>query len=289
MIKYCSLFLIMLKIFLLPLIFFHYIPAASAEQYHKTIIPYENKEREHLILKLEKSVITFTPSKKLIVVLLGAPGSGKSTHGIKLSKLLGIPHISVGDLIRQEILNQTKMGWVIKIYDQHFSDGLPDDILVGVLIRRIKREDCKYGFILDGFPKTETQVSILKNVLLRTEDIHIPIFLSLSKENIKSRLQKRYICPSCGVQVREFDNNPWPGYCPIDAKKGKMVLLINRSDDTNKKVLERRLKLFWKNKNMIISSLKKRAAVIIIKQNNDFTQDEIFEHLKEKIIERFNK
>lgn len=239
----------------------------------------------HNLIDKKKSQPSSTRPRKIIISLIGTSGSGKGTQGTLLSKWLNIPHISVGDLLREEFRNETKIGRVLKIYDNlFFPEQLPDEIPVGLLMRRLSQEDCFDGYILDGFPRTGIQANIIRNVLLSLNDLHIPIHLNISEDEIKVRLLNRYYCPSCGHQVREFDHNPWPGYCPLDANQGVMISLIHRPEDTFKEELERRLKLFRDNKTEILQNLSERDTVIHINLSNDLTPNNVFDLIKMEII-----
>lgn len=239
---------------------------------------------------LPKKYKVFNHSRKLVISLIGSSASGKGTQGEKLSKLLGIPHISIGDLVREELRSDTKLGLAMKLFDlNYFPQHMPDEFFIGLLIERVSKDDCKNGFILDGFPRTKLQAEVVKNVLLRSNDIHIALYLDISEEDIRERLSNRLYCTVCGHQVRQFDINPYPGFCPKHAEKGKMIPLVNRPDDKNSEELERRLRLFRENKNNILSSLAKRDPIITIRVNNKKNPDEVFLILKNEVYSRLEK
>lgn len=222
---------------------------------------------------------------KVVISFLGFSGSGKGTQGIKLSKLFGIPHISLGDIIRHDLRKKTKIGWLLEIHDKHhFPEYIPEQIFIGLLIERISNEDCRQGFILDGFPRTNTQAKIMNHVILNKKDIHIPIFLDVSEKACLKRLEKRFICPSCGCQIGEYTSNDWPGYCPKDAKNNKMVKLVRRSEDNNPIDIDRRQRLIRENKASILATLEERNPLITIKTNNKIVPDEVFKRIISEII-----
>jgi adenylate kinase len=230
---------------------------------------------------------------KLIISLIGFSGSGKGTQGARLSKLLGIPHISLGDIIRHELRMKTKVGWLLEIHDKsYFPQFIPEQIFIGLLIARITNDDCKYGFILDGFPRTGLQAKIANDIILKNQDIHIPVFLDISEEDCLKRFEKRYICPACGHQMGDYYNSSMPNYCPEDAKRGKKVKLIHRSEDKNLDDLERRQRLIRENKDLILSILGQKWPVISIQTNNTITPDTVFKNIVseiEKIIPSISK
>ncbi|MBS7644640.1 adenylate kinase [Candidatus Bathyarchaeota archaeon] len=130
----------------------------------------------------------------MILVLLGPPGAGKGTYASRLSQLLSIPHISTGDLVRDEIKADSELGRIIKNYSDK---GLlvPDEIITDVLKQRISKPDCDGGFILDGFPRTLRQAELLDEIAPVTAVINIDV----PDEVIIERLSNRLICRNCGA------------------------------------------------------------------------------------------
>jgi len=97
------------------------------------------------------------------IVMLGAPGAGKGTYASRLNVSLGIPHISTGDMVREEIKAQTELGKKIKQYSDK-GELVPDEIIIQLLADRIKKPDCRKGYILDGFPRTINQAEALGKI-----------------------------------------------------------------------------------------------------------------------------
>ena len=126
------------------------------------------------------------------IIFLGAPGSGKGTHATRVKTELGVPHISTGDIFRENIKGGTPLGVLAKSY---IDKGalVPDDVVISIVEDRLKREDCKNGFILDGFPRTIYQAEALKKIA----DIDVVINLVVEDEAIVKRVAGRRMC-RCG-------------------------------------------------------------------------------------------
>ena len=126
------------------------------------------------------------------IIFLGAPGSGKGTHATRVKTELGVPHISTGDIFRENIKGGTPLGVLAKSY---IDKGalVPDDVVIKIVEDRLSREDCKNGFILDGFPRTIYQAEALKKIA----DIDVVINLVVDDEAIVKRVAGRRMC-RCG-------------------------------------------------------------------------------------------
>jgi adenylate kinase len=226
-----------------------------------------------LLIKGKES-IKFNESNRLIFNLIGTPGSGKGTQGKMLSQIYGIPHISIGDLFRDNFRNKTSIGRLIMHHDSIDPDTFtpaPDEIYIGIISKRLSQDDCSNGFILDGFPRTSGQSEFLVKLLLRPGDIHFPIFMDLNEKIIKNRIQDRYICPGCGTQVGGHDG-VGDGFCPKEScNKTK---LKHRAEDTGRK-LERRFEIFRDNKEGILKILSERDSVIHISLKGDETPTDV--------------
>lgn len=237
-----------------------------------------------LILCKGDQKLVFNSERRFVLNLIGTSGSGKGTQGDMFSSLFGIPNISAGDIFRDEFRNKTKLGWMVENYDKTFyPEYLPDEIPIGMMAKRLGEKDCQLGYILDGFPRTEAQGNSTREVFLRFRDVHIPMFMDVPEKDIWERLPGRDICGNCGHQVRKFDVNPFPGFCPIEAINGKMIKLEKRVEDIDKSKIERRLKMFRDNKDGIISSMNKRDAVKTFPLTNKTPPKEVLHQLCEHI------
>ena len=133
------------------------------------------------------------------IIMLGAPGAGKGTQAERISKKYGIPHISTGDIFRANIKAGTELGIKAKAY---IDKGLlvPDDVTVDLVMDRISQEDCKNGYILDGFPRTIPQAESLTKALGDMgEAIDYAINVDVPDENIVNRMGGRRCCLNCGA------------------------------------------------------------------------------------------
>ena len=137
------------------------------------------------------------------MIFLGAPGAGKGTHAARVSEKLHIPTISTGALLRTEIRDGTDLG---KEADRYISRGnlVPDEVVIGMVKERIAREDCKEGFILDGFPRTISQAQALIDLGIRIDCV---LNLLVSDEEIVRRMRDRRVCPNCG-KTYSVHNHP---------------------------------------------------------------------------------
>ena len=133
------------------------------------------------------------------IIMLGAPGAGKGTQAIKIAEKYSVPHISTGDIFRANIKNKTELGQKAKAY---IDQGLlvPDELVVDLVVDRVKKEDCTKGYVLDGFPRTIPQAEALDKELTKTgESIDYAIDVEVPDENIVNRMSGRRACPTCGA------------------------------------------------------------------------------------------
>ena len=133
------------------------------------------------------------------IVLLGPPGAGKGTQGVVLSKHYHIPHVSTGDILREAVKNGTPMGMKAKAFMD--SGGLvPDDVVVGIIVDAISRDDMKKGYILDGFPRTLKQAEELDAALKKAASgIDMVLYFEIPEEIAIERLTGRRVCKKCGA------------------------------------------------------------------------------------------
>jgi adenylate kinase len=160
-------------------------------------------------------------------IFLGAPGAGKGTQAKLLSSKLNLPHISSGDIFRENIAAGTELGKVAEDYINR-GDLVPDDITNAMIRERLGREDCAQGAILDGFPRTEVQAQALAQNLQELGG-HIGAVFSIEvpEEVLVSRLSGRWLCKEKGHVYHEVHNPPRePGVCDVDGSE-----LYQREDD----------------------------------------------------------
>jgi len=183
--------------------------------------------------------------------MFGPPGSGKGTYASRLFEILKLPHISTGDLVRQEIKDKTETGKRIEAYTKR-GELVPDDTIVKLLKKRISQPDCSVGYILDGFPRTIPQAEALENIT----QIKVVINLDVPDEVIIERLSTRLTCKSCGaIYNRKFLKPKTEGVC--DRCGGQ---LYTRDDDTPK-VIQERLNTYRKQTQPLIDYYKEKGLI----------------------------
>jgi len=165
------------------------------------------------------------------IIFLGAPGAGKGTQAEIVSERLSIPTVSTGNIIRAALKDGTPMGLKARAYIEA-GELVPDDVVIGIIQERLAEDDCKNGFILDGFPRTIPQAEALDAmgiVIDKVIDIEVP------DETIARRLSGRRVCKNCGNSYHiDYKKPSVEGVC--DACGGELIL---RSDDAPETVLER--------------------------------------------------
>ena len=133
------------------------------------------------------------------IVMLGAPGAGKGTQAIKIADKYDIPHISTGDISRANIKGGTELGQKAKSYIDK-GELVPDEVTIGMLLDRIAQDDCKNGYVLDGFPRTIPQAESLTEALKSQGDrIDFALNIDVPDEAIIKRMSGRRACPKCGA------------------------------------------------------------------------------------------
>ena len=165
------------------------------------------------------------------LILLGAPGAGKGTQAEKICEKLGIPAISTGNMLREAMANGTEMGLKAK----SFIDAgklVPDEVVIGIIRERLQADDCKNGFILDGFPRTIPQAEALDQMGVRIDRV---IDIEVPDEKIAARLSGRRVCLKCGATYHiEYKKPKVEGVCDVCGDK-----LVQRKDDMPETVLDR--------------------------------------------------
>ena len=133
------------------------------------------------------------------IIMLGAPGAGKGTQAIKIADKYDIPHISTGDIFRANIKGGTELGQKAKSYIDK-GELVPDEVTIGMLLDRIAQDDCKNGYVLDGFPRTIPQAESLTEALKSQGDqIDFALNIDVPDEAIIERMSGRRACPKCGA------------------------------------------------------------------------------------------
>lgn len=165
------------------------------------------------------------------LIFLGAPGAGKGTQAEIVCDKLGIPAISTGNMLREAVKNGTPAGLAAKEYMDR-GDLVPDEAVIGILKDRIAQDDCKNGFILDGFPRTVEQAETLDKMGVNIDKV---IEISVPDEKIIARLSGRRVCEGCGASYH-IDYKPTKAEGICDSCGAKVV---QRVDDKPETVLSR--------------------------------------------------
>ena len=169
------------------------------------------------------------------IIMLGAPGAGKGTQAKKIAAKYDIPHISTGDIFRANIKNGTELGNKAKTY---MDQGLlvPDELVVDLVVDRVQQDDCKNGYVLDGFPRTIPQAEALDNALKAIGDkVDFAIDVEVPDENIVRRMGGRRACVGCGATYH-IVYNPTKVEGKCDTCGGELIV---RDDDKPETVLSR--------------------------------------------------
>mgnify|MGYP001299538679 FL=1 len=184
------------------------------------------------------------------IVLLGPPGIGKGTVAVKLSKKLSIPHIATGDMLRENVAEKTRLGLKAKSF---MDKGLlvPDNIVIEMIKERLKKDDCKNGFILDGFPRTINQAEEIKDT-----KIDKVVNMQASDGVIVERLSRRRVCRKCDfIYHLDFIKPNREGFC--DKCSGQ---LYQREDDKPKAIKER-LKVYKEKTEPLINYYQEKGII----------------------------
>ena len=192
----------------------------------------------------------------MIIIMLGAPGTGKGTVASILSEKLNIPQVSTGDIFRKNIAEQTELG---KLADSYISKGnlVPDDVTIKIVEDRLKQDDVKEGIILDGFPRTIKQAEELDKIL-ENKKVDMVINLTTPKEEIIERIVNRRVCSNqeCKTVYNIVLNPPKvEGICDKCGSK-----LLQRKDD-NVETVESRIDTYLKNTSPLVEYYTKQNKI----------------------------
>ena len=209
----------------------------------------------------------------LNLILLGPPGAGKGSQAKSLAARYGIPHISTGDILRAAVRDRTELGVKAKAYMDKGALA-PDDLVVEIVAERVKMDDCKAGFILDGFPRNIPQAEAVEMMLgalgKKTDKV---INIQVSHREIIKRLSGRWVCRNCGEGYHIIFNPPME-----DKKCDKCKGEIYQRDDDKEDTILARLKVYEEQTAPLIDFYKKKGSLV--------TVDGIggFQEITEKIV-----
>ena len=191
------------------------------------------------------------------IIMLGAPGAGKGTQAKKIADKYSIPHISTGDIFRANIKNGTELGIKAKEY---IDKGLlvPDELTLDLIMDRFKADDCKNGYVLDGFPRTIPQAEALEKALTSVgEKIDYAINVEVPDDNIVNRMSGRRACLSCGSTYHiKYAPTKVDGVCD---RCGKELIL---RDDDKPETVKKRLNVYHELTKPLIDFYTKRNVLV---------------------------
>ena len=205
------------------------------------------------------------------IILLGPPGVGKGTIASKLSKKMKVPHISAGDMLRENVAQKTELGAKAKNY---MDKGLlvPDELVIEMIKERLKRKDCKKGFILDGFPRTIKQADEISNAAKADKVVN----LQASSRIIVKRLSRRRVCSQCGfIYHLDFIKPNREGFC--DKCSGTLY----RREDDNPEAIKKRLEVYKEQTEPLIKYYQDKYLLVDV--DGSGTPEEVFELVEEAV------
>ena len=206
------------------------------------------------------------------IIMLGAPGAGKGTQAKRIAEKYGIPHISTGDIFRANIKEGTELGMKAK---EFMDQGLlvPDEVTIGMLLDRIKKEDCVNGYVLDGFPRIIPQAESLTKALEEMgQKIDYAVDVDVPDENIVSRMSGRRACITCGATYHvQFAPPKAEGIC--DKCGAELVL----RDDDKPETVQKRLAVYHEQTQPLIDYY--RRAGVLVSVDGTQSMDQVFESI----------
>ena len=213
------------------------------------------------------------------IILLGAQASGKGTQAEMLTQMLGIPHVSSGDLFREEIEKRTAIGLKVQAY---LNSGalVPDDLTVAMILRRLQQPDCQPGVLMDGFPRTLAQAKALDDgMCAHGKQINVVIYLNVPREKLFQRISGRFICKAHQHVYNIYSHPPKvPGICDLDRSE-----LFQRSDDMGDAV-QYRLDTFFNQTLHLMDYYGKQGKVLEV--NGDQTIERVHQIIVDAVCKQ---
>src|SRR5512140_2236013 len=205
------------------------------------------------------------------IVLLGPPGVGKGTQAEILAEKTGLPHISSGDLFRENMKNNTELGKRAKSYMDR-GELVPDDVTIDMVRDRLSREDCMYGAILDGFPRTPPQADALQAMLAEFHGgVNVVPFITAEPDVLVARASGRWTCRDQGHIYHQTFNPPKSaGVCDVDGSE------LYQRDDDKAETVGKRIKVYLEQTAPLVDYYRKQGKLVEIdgtKGIDDVTAD----------------
>jgi adenylate kinase len=206
----------------------------------------------------------------LNVIFFGPPAAGKGTQAERFAREHGIPKITTGEILREQVASGTALGEQVKaVMDR--GDLVGDDLIIAIVEDRLSRPDAARGFVLDGFPRTVAQASAL-DAMLADRDPVIVVEIRVPDQELVRRVLSRRICSQCGQMVSAFD---------ADGKAAERCAncggeLVTRADDTEA-VVRNRLKVYWRDTQPLVAYYQSRPTFRTVNgaQDPDRVRDEL--------------
>jgi adenylate kinase len=201
------------------------------------------------------------------LVLMGLPGAGKGTQAEKAVEKYGIPHISTGDMFRSAINAGTELGLKAKSF-MDAGNLVPDDVTIGIVRERLGKDDCRKGFLLDGFPRTVAQADALENILVEmNRSIDYVIYINVDHEQLMQRLTGRRICKDCGATYHVQFNPP-----KVDGICDKCGGELYQREDDNEKTVHKRLEVNMEQAQPLLDFYQEKGYLQTINGDQNITQ-----------------
>jgi adenylate kinase len=214
---------------------------------------------------------------ELNLILLGPPGAGKGTQADRLRDDFGLPHISTGDMLRAQVADKTDLGLEAKKY-MDAGDLVPDEVIVGMITERVADADARDGFLLDGFPRNESQADTLAEALKGLgRQLSAALLIAVSDDDLVKRLAGRRVCVKNPGHIYHVDFDPpkHEGICDQDGSR-----LIQRDDD-REETIRHRLEVYHEQTEPLIAFYDR--AGLLRRFDGTRSPDEVHDHIRATI------
>lgn len=212
------------------------------------------------------------------LVLLGPPGVGKGTQADRIAQGNGIPHVSTGDMFRDAVKRGTELG---RTAQEYMRSGrlVPDEVTIGLVRERLSADDCRNGFVLDGFPRNLTQARALDGVLAQIGSrLDAVVSIEASAETLVARLTGRRTCRRCGATYHViFNPPPDPGKCP--ACGGELY----QRDDDKEETVRKRLEVYAAETSPLVDYYRAQGLLRVVNGEQDI--EEVYEDIRDALEE----
>lgn len=210
------------------------------------------------------------------LILMGLPGAGKGTQAEKIIEKYQIPHISTGDMFRSAIKEGTELGSKAKSFmDQ--GALVPDEVTIGIVRDRLGKDDCKNGYLLDGFPRTLQQAEALENLLA---DLNAPIdyviHIDVPKDKLLDRLTGRRVCPTCGATYHVIFNPP-----KVAEKCDQDGATLNQREDDQPETVANRIEVNLEQTQPLLDFYQGKGNLVTV--NGDQDINDVFEEVDKEL------